>query len=457
MESTNKRSYAVIGGGMMGMTIAYRLAKQGHAVTIYEAGKSIGGLTNAWNLGDVIWDRFYHVTLLSDTHLRDLLDEIGLEKSMKWVETKTGFFSGGKLYSMSNSLEFLKFPPLRFLQKIRLGATIFYASKIKNSIPLEKVLVEPWLRKIAGNSVVDKVWLPLLRAKLGPCYQRTSAAFIWAAINRMYAARRTGLKKEMFGYVPGGYARILERMSEVLRAMDVEIRTDHPLQLIESDRESGGNVTIHFTDNRSAEHDNVILTIPSPVISRVCPALTTEEHDKFQGIEYLGVVCASLLLKKPISPYYVTNIIDTWVPLTGVIEMSTIVDKAELGGHSLVYLPKYMAADDPGFERTDEDFQEEMLSTLERMYPEFDRADVVQFRIGRARNVMALPTLNYTENLPPVKTSLKGVYAINSAQITKGNLNVNETIQVADEAIKNMLLAQETESERTSRPVALST
>ena len=45
---------------------------------------------------------------------------------------------------------------------------------------------------------------PLLRAKLGDAYQAASAAFIWATIQRLYAARRSGLKKEMFGYVPGG-------------------------------------------------------------------------------------------------------------------------------------------------------------------------------------------------------------------------------------------------------------
>ena len=37
------------------------------------------------------------------------------------------------------------------------------------------------------------------------------AAFIWATIARMYAARRSGLKEERFGYVPGGYARVLEK------------------------------------------------------------------------------------------------------------------------------------------------------------------------------------------------------------------------------------------------------
>jgi phytoene dehydrogenase-like protein len=70
-----------------------------------------------------------------------------------------------------------------------------------------------------------KIWLPLLQAKLGQTYQRVSAAFIWATIARMYRARQSGLKKEMFGYVPGGYARILQQFAECLESSGVELRT----------------------------------------------------------------------------------------------------------------------------------------------------------------------------------------------------------------------------------------
>src|SRR5688572_11403124 len=119
--------------------------------------------------------------------------------------------------------------------------------------------------------------------------------------------------------------------------------------------------------------------------------------------------------------------------------MTTIVDPAELGGHSLVYLPKYMMASEPGFTETDETIRERCLATLEKMYPDFSRDQVLAFRISRARRVMALPTLDYSQRLPPMKTSIPGVYAINSAHILKGNLNVNETIQIAEEAIATVL------------------
>ena len=210
--------WGIVGGGMLGLTLAHRFARHGDAVTIFEAAPCLGGLASAWSLDGVVWDRHYHVTLLSDTHLRALLSELGLEQDMKWVETRTGCYSGGQLHSVSNSLEFLRFPPLALIDKLRLGATILYGSKVRNWQRLENVPVEQWLTTWSGRRTFERFWLPLLRAKLGESYRESSAAFIWATIQRLYAARRTGLKKEMFGYVPGGYARILERFAEALGA-----------------------------------------------------------------------------------------------------------------------------------------------------------------------------------------------------------------------------------------------
>ncbi|NND96570.1 MAG: NAD(P)/FAD-dependent oxidoreductase [Pirellulaceae bacterium] len=434
----------------MGLKIAKDLVARGQEVTIAEAAPKFGGLASAWKLGDVTWDRYYHVTLLSDTNLRGLLDELGLEKEIQWVETKTGFYAGGELLSMSNTAEFLRFPPLNLLERFRLGGTIFLASKIRNWRRMEKLSVERWLRRWSGNGAFEKVWLPLLKAKLGEAYKQTSAAFIWAHTARMYKARRSGAKKEMFGYVPGGYARILESFCELLQQRGVRLLADHPVRSvrrIESDSptaassESGhqpGQLEVDFGDGRVECFDNVVTTIASPLIARQCEQLDDLEKQKLEGIKYIGVVCASMLLEEPISPYYVTNITDTWVPLTAVIEMSTIVDpQSQLGGKHLVYLPKYLPDDHDGLNESDEDYKEKCLSTLEKMYDHFSRDKVVEFKISRARYVAALSTIDYSTRLPPIVTSVPGFYALNSAHILEGNLNVNETIRLGEDKLSD--------------------
>ncbi len=424
--------WGVVGGGMLGMTLAHRLRRQGHEVTLLEAGSGLGGLASAWSIGDVVWDRHYHVILLSDIHLRGLLGELGLETELRWTLAKTGFYADGEMHSMSNALEFLNFPLLNLFQKMRLAATILYASRIRDWQPLEQVKVEDWLRRWSGDGTFEKIWLPLLRAKLGERYERTSAAFIWATIARMYAARRTGARQEKFGYVQGGYARVLDRFTEFLQAEGVKIELDAATREV---RPTEGGVRIAYAGDRSAVFDRVVLTVPAPVAHTLCPDLSAEEATRLRGVEHVGIVCASVLCEKPLTDYYITNITDSRMPFTAAIEMSAIVDREQLKGHSLIYLPKYASPGDAVFAQSDEELRDSFLGALERMHPSFSNDQVRAFRVSRAAHVFALPTLGYSESLPSVKTSIPGLYIVNSAQIVNGTLNVNETVQLADRTL----------------------
>jgi protoporphyrinogen oxidase len=480
-----KQNIAIVGSGFLGMTLALRLAEAGADVTLFEGADQIGGLASAWEIGDVVWDKHYHVTLASDSHTRKIVGELGLGDEFNWVETKTGFYTDGELVSMSNTLEFLRFPPLDIISKLRLGATIFVASRIKDWKALEKVSVEDWLVKLSGRKTFEKIWKPLLLAKLGDAYKKTSAAFIWATIQRMYAARNSGLKKELFGYVHGGYARVLERFGQVLVSKGVEIRLNSRVDEIEKTGDGRFRIQLpaarRRTDKRAPQKtkygtlraaavvapgfsggflsepgltagsmkqragsdeifDKIILTCPSGVAAKLVPHLTDAEKADLENISYQGIVCASVLMKCSLSNYYVTNITDE-APFTGVIEMSALVDKKEFRRNALVYLPKYVAPDDELFEMTDDEIEELFLDGLAKMYPHFKRSDVLAFKVSRVRQVFPLPVLNYSRDLPPAKTSIDGLYVVNSSHIVNGTLNVNETVQLAESFFRENLSA----------------
>lgn len=434
MES---KKWGIVGGGIMGMTLAHRLAQQGHKITIFEAAPEIGGLVSSWKMGDVEWDKFYHVILLSDFRTRNILKEIGLEESIQWVETKTGFYINGKLYSMSDTIEFLKFPTLNLIDKFRLGLTIIVASRIKNWKRLEKIPVTKWLQKWSGTNAYNKIWLPLLRAKLGESYKKTSAVFIWATIQRLYGARRSGLKKEMFGFVDGGYKKVIEKYKQKLIAEDVIIKTSYEAKEIKIS--SNGKPAIYFNNEKCEEFDEVIITLPSGISSKLCTGLSEYEIQKLNNVEYLGVICVAVLLNRSISDFYITNITDSWIPFTGVIEMTALVDKKYLAGNSLVYLPKYVVANDPLFNQSDDEIKNYFIDNFKKMYP-WLTADSIKFvGVARAKNVITVAKLDYSEALPDVKTSIPGVYIINTSHIKDGTLNVNETVRVAETKLREIL------------------
>jgi protoporphyrinogen oxidase len=146
-----------------------------------------------------------------------------------------------------------------------------------------------------------------------------------------------------------------------------------------------------------------------------------------------------VLLRKPLSPFYVTNITDPGLPFTAVIEMTALVDPRHFGGRSLVYLPKYVAPDDPLFSLTDAEIEERFLAGLQRMHPQLEGTDVVGFRLSRVRLVFALTTLDYSDRLPSLTTTVPRVHVVNSAHVLNGTLNVNATLRLAESAAAGLL------------------
>ncbi len=418
----------------MGLWCAHRAAEAGHDVTLYEAAPQLGGLASAWTLDDassggtVLWDRHYHVTLLSDAYTRRMLQVAGLEQDAIWRTTQTGFFDGQRLSPMSNAVDYLRLPALDPIEKARLAMTIVMASRRNDWRSLEQLGVEAWLTRWSGRGVFDKLWRPLLRSKLGEAYRESSAAFIWATIQRLYAARRSGLKVERFGYVPGGYARMFTAFAGGLAESGVTLRLGAAVAAIGGD---GGE-----------SFDRVVVTSSPRVAACLCPSLADAERARLNAVAYQGIVCASVLLDRPLSPYYLTYLTGGEVPFTAVVDMTALVDaRSEFDGRGLLYLPRYCGANDAAFGLNDTVVREQFLEALGRVYPAFDPATVRAFRVSRVREVFPLPILGYSTKVPPRDTSVPGLSLVNSAQIVNGTLNVNDSVRTADEAMDALLAA----------------
>lgn len=425
--------WGVVGGGMLGLTLALRLREKGHEVTVLEQAETMGGLAAAWQIGDITWDRHYHVTLRSDTQLLALLAELGLEGQVEWTGTRTGLFADGELHSVSTPVELLRFRGLGIVDKVRIGGTLALASRIRDWRRLEAIPVATWLQRWSGRRAFERFWLPLLKSKLGHTYRDTSAAFIWATIQRLSSARGRGFGNETFGYVSGGYGRVLDRFQEVLTEMGVEILLGLRVERVAA---SGPGVAVETADGTKHDFDNVIVTAAAPLAAKLCAGLSPGEQDLLRSVRYLGIVCPSVLVRGHVSDFYVTNITDPGLPFTGVINMAALTGRFD--GHSLLYLPRYVTPTDPIFEASDAAIEDEFVAGLRRIHPAISEQDVVAVRVSKVRAVMALSTLHYSDRVPPMTTSVPGLHVVNSGQIVNGTLNVNETVQLAERAAERL-------------------
>ncbi len=399
----------------MGITLGYFLAQRGIAIEIFEASPVLGGLAGPLVLDDgTVVDRFYHAILSSDSHLHALCHELGIADQLRFRETRTGFFYQGKTYSMNNLIEFFLFPPLGWLDRFRLGLNVAYAQMIRDWRTLENIGVEDWLVRWSGRRTYENIWKPLLKAKFDGGFRNTPATYIWARLVRTRSTRRGANQREMAGHLIGGYATLMKAMAEKICAAGGKIHLKTPVQqiVIENNRARGIRV-----GEAMREFDAVIVTMQVPIFRRLIPEAPTAYHELLAKTDYLGIVCPLLVLDRPLTDYWTLNITDDRVPFTGVIETTAYIDPRYVGGHHLVYLPKYTAPESEWQKKSDEEIRAIWLDHLSKMFPTFDPNTIRYFLVHRERYVEPLHGLNATHLIPPIQTPVEHLYLVTTAQI----------------------------------------
>jgi protoporphyrinogen oxidase len=430
----------IVGGGIMGISLAYYLSRQGIEVDIYEASPILGGLAGPLTLPDgTDVDRFYHTILSSDNFLRNLAQELGVEDQLRFKTTRTGFFHNGRIFSMNNIVEFLRFPPLGWIERFRLGLTVVYAQFIKNWRTLEGISVEDWLLRLSGKNTYRNIWRPLLRAKFEGSFTNTPATYIWSRLVRMKSTRGGASQKEEAGHLIGGYITLLKAMVKKMEEAGGKIHFKTPVQEIVIQEGIARGLRI---DGELVEFDGVAVTLQTPVFQRLIPGVSQEYKDYLSKTDYIGIICPLLVLDKELSGYWTVNITDERIPFTGVIETTAYIDPNFVGGHHLVYLPKYTSPGSEWQKKSDDEIRKIWLENLSIMFPDFDANHIQYFLIHRERYVEPLHPLNSSHLIPAVQTPIKGLYLSTTAQIypalTNGESVSRHAFESAQVILKTM-------------------
>ena len=416
MDKPSKQKIGIIGGGIMGISLGYFLAKQGVSVTIYEASPVLGGLAGPIVLEDgTEVDRFYHAILSSDRHLSDLCKELGINDQLRFKETKTGFYYKGAIHPMNNIFDFLKFPPLGLIDRFRLGLTILATQFIKDWRGLEAVSVQDWLLKWSGKGAFHNIWRPMLKAKFDGGFDNVPATWIWSRLVRMKSTREGADQKEMAGHLIGGYITLIKALTGKIRHFGGEVLLKTPVKEIVI--EGGKAVGVRLLNDEVVNYDNVVCTMQTPVFQRLIPGADRGYHEYLSKSDYLGIIAPLLVLDRPLTGCWTVNITDDRFPFTGIIETTAYIDPKYVGGYHLVYLPKYTAPDSLWQKKTDEEIKQIWLDNLKEMFPNFDPASIKYFLTHRERFVEPIHGLNGTDLVPEVKTPIGNLFLATTAQI----------------------------------------
>lgn len=424
--NSNKQHVTIVGGGFTGLSAAYELAKVGIKVTVLEADGEIGGLASAFDVGGEKLDRFYHHWFTNDLEVMQLIEELGLQSQVQIHPTNTGVYYANNFFKLSTPLDLLRFTPLSFLDRIRLGLLALRARKVQDWMTLESQTAEEWLRGLGGEKVYEVVWQPLLKGKFGPYAEQVSAVWFWNKLKLRGGSRGKG-GEERLAYFKGGFVKVAEGLAREIQRLGGTIQLNSPVQAIRPDDQGGW---VCETPQGTVRADRVVVTPALPLVADMVKSWAAPEYVQgLQKINYIGNVCLVLELDRPLSSTYWLNVNEPSFPFVGVIEHTNFERPESYGGRHIVYLSKYLPHTDRLYSMTPDEFLDYALPYLQRMFPALSRSWIQAHHLWRARWSQPVVEKHYSRLIPAEDGPRPGFHLCSMAQIYPEDRGTNYAIR----------------------------
>lgn len=310
----DQQRVAVLGGGMAGLSAAWKLVESGTQVTLYEAAPALGGMAASIRRDGYIWDfgphRFHTRNPLIIDTVRDLIGDDLQDRSLK---TRVNFMeryfdyplnAGNLLTNLPTSvaaLSFLDFVAMKVRQKFRPSEDDSFESWVVNRFGrrLYDIYFGPYTKKVWGRdpSELSASWAA----------QRVAVVDLWDLLLRMFKLRNgdNGFDhnefKNHFWYPRHGIGQIAEAMAERARSQGANLLTRAPITGVE--HHDGRITAIHYL--RDGEPvvepcDAVVSSLPLPLLVKLLtPEAPPDVLDAANSLDYRAMIFCFVQIDKP--------------------------------------------------------------------------------------------------------------------------------------------------------------
>lgn len=308
-DMAQKKSVAILGGGLAGMAAAWELARAGFAVTLVERGGELGGLAGSFQRGGHFYPLGYHHILKRDRTLLSVLERIGALPAVRWRRVGMLFHRGGKFYNLGSPAGFLRFPmgPLDKVRFVRLMLRAFRKSDWTDWQGRDAAaLIDAW----GGPEVRRILFDDLCRLKFELPSAEVSAAWLGARLHF-----REG--SAPLGYIPeANWTRVLcDGVARELAAAGVQVRLGTSVRRLVRDQSQGGHdgriVAAELVGKDGAhtlEADLFVSALPPEVYTRTAPEDATPDLADIRSTALLSAVCATRQRIRP--DFYWLNLLE---------------------------------------------------------------------------------------------------------------------------------------------------
>ena len=426
---------AIVGGGVAGMTTAYRLMQGGHQVALYESSPELGGLVRTFEVGGSRLEAYYHHIFSTDTTCIDLINELGVGDRLKWVESKVGWFEDGKLYPFVTPIDLLRFAPLPLLDRVKLGLMGLRLRRREEWAEFEQITCKDWIEKNVSKKVFEKVWGPLLKGKYGDAFDQVAMAWLWSKIHLRMQSREGGpMQKEHLGYLMGSFWVYIDELERRLREGGVEIHTSTRVERItaEGNRATG----IVLAGGAQVAADAVVAALPSLLFKKMAPPLPDDYAQRLEHVQWQGAVCMVVTMKRSLSGTYWMNIGDRSMPFLALIEHTNFIGPEQYGGNHILYISNYLHQGHEYFDMDEEQLWAIFEPALKRINPEFSSDWVTQKWLFKAPYAQPVIRLDYSAHKPDHRTPVDGLYLETMTQIYPEDRGQNYSIKMGEDVAK---------------------
>jgi len=467
MATAEPKRVGIIGGGFTGLTAAYRLARAGYRVSLFERSSRLGGLAMAYPLLGRRIEKYYQIAFTSDADILALARE--LDVRVFWPSPPVGMLHAGKVYPFTTPGDLLRFTPLSLADRVRFGAVMLFLQRFPNGRRFESVTAAEWFRRYVGPRAFAAVIGPMLRAKFERNADKVAMVWMWGKLRLRGTSRKRGGLRESLGYIEGSFGTLIDRLAEEIGRRSGEIRTSHVVRRIETGppaqrllqlrlpafvselrpsmnhaappsewaAERGGVLAV-VTDRGRFEFDAVLSTVAPSLLAELAPSLPSPWKAIAKSLEYSSIVCTKLVLRHRLSSIYWMYISDPSVPFGGLIEHTNYIPPENYRDRQILYISRYTYPDEDMFGLPAAELLQRYLPHLKRVNPEFEESWIEKAVFARDRFAQPIVTVNYAERLLPYATPVPGLFSASMAQIFPEDRGTNYAVRAGNQAAQTI-------------------
>ena len=419
-----KFDISIIGGGPMGLYLAYLLIKKGYKIRIFDSNKKAGGHARPFKFKLTLIEIFYHFFYKND-HFNALkwINTFSNNNSIHWSYIDTGIVTKNNMSKINFDSIIDIFKNYK-IDSIKIFYNLIKLFFFKIPVSLEKKKAVDWSHNTFGRKFSNDVWVALLKGKFEKNWRQISAIWLATRIKRHLSTRGIIKKKSKFGYLKNTYDQTIKKNISFIERNGSKIFYNSKIKKIKIINDHVTNI-ITNKNNIVSKNEKVISTIPLFCLKEIIQNKKLNYLKKFRGI---GVIVCIAKIKKKLSKYYWTSVTDEKLPFNAVIQQNNLFSKSK---EEIIYTSKYTSEFSKLYMMDKKNLSKKIFKNLENIYKDFSKKDVIEFKIFKSRNAAPIPDIKTVSNMPSFQSKINNLWHGGLEYIYPEDRGVGNSIEVS--------------------------